>query len=381
MIETIAISNLLVGMFVVEVGDGSFDNPTTRLNMKITSELEIAALYEAGTRSVTIDTEKGISGSKAESSEKPHPFIAAISEANEKMDKAVAYSRSMMEDVRLGKAVDPDAARVVVDSMLETIFRNESAALFLTKLGDYDDYTYMHCVNVSVLASVFGRHLGLGNDELHDLGLSGLLHDLGKAFVPDRVLNKPGKLTPEEFSVMQSHPLKGYTLLRGVKGLSRDILAGVLQHHEKWSGGGYPAGLQGEKINNFARIIAVVDIYDAMTSNRIYHKKRAETDVLGFLFKEKASFAPSYVELFVKAVGIYPPGTLVRLTDGRMAIVCAANPDNSLMPVISLVDEHSMCVSAECIDLSTLNDAGESTKIAEVLDQSPRTLNLSALLE
>lgn len=374
--EKINISELTVGMYVIEIGDGSFDSPVTRLDTMVNSEQQLAALQKIKASTVVIDR----SMSSVPSASKANSFKESLNEANEKMTKAVAYSRSMMEDVRMGKSVDPGAAVTAVDSMLETVFNNESAALFLTKLGDYDDYTYMHCVNISVLASVFGRHLGLNEKDLHDLGLSGLLHDLGKAMIPDYILNKPGKLTADEFAVIQSHPLKGYSLLRGVKGLSKDVLAGALQHHEKWSGAGYPGGLVGDKINRFARIISVVDVYDAMTSNRVYHKKRAETDVLGFLFKQKDSFAPSYVELFVKAVGIYPPGTLVRLSNNRLAVVCSANPDNTLMPLISLVNEKTMKIGTSCIDLAVLAESGQEVKIAEVLDQGPGAIDLSPML-
>ncbi len=372
--KKITIDSLKVGMFVVEAGEGTFESPTSKLNKLIRDDLEIVILQKTGVQSVLVDMDKSVSSGS------PEPqvctFADDIGEIDAKMSKAVAYSRSMMEDVRMGRSVDPKQARQVVDSILENIFQNESAALFLIKLGNYDNYTYMHCVNVSVLATVFGHHLGLDKKELYDLGLSGLLHDLGKALIPEYILNKPGKLSPEEFAIMQSHPLKGYNLLKDVLGVPRNALMGMLQHHEKWGGGGYPSGTRGKKINLFARILAVVDIYDAMTSNRVYHQKRAETDVLGFLFKLKDDFAPNYVEKFVKAIGIYPPGTLVRLSDDRLAMVCAKNPDNALRPRLSLVDSDKMTLEPHCLAMDDLENSNKLS-IVEVMDQLSNELDIS----
>lgn len=364
-------------MYVIEAGEGTFASPTARIHKTIGSSAEISALRHTGVLTVCIDPERGQASGHTGKSIVGREFLETVADVSEKMTRAVAYSRSMMEDVRLGRAVNPAEASKVVDYMLASVFKNQPAALFLTKLGNYDDYTYMHCVNVSVLASVFGKHLGLPNTVVHDLGLSGLLHDLGKALIPDTILNKPGKLTPDELAVMRSHPLKGHSMLKDVPGIVSDVLQGALQHHEKWDGTGYPAGLRGESINEFARILAVVDVYDAMTSNRVYHKKRAETDVLGYLFQQKEAFAPSYVELFVKAVGIYPPGTLVRLSDDVLAVVCAVNPDNTMTPLVAVVDEQTMKATDQCIDLA---DKGAEVKIVEVLDQGRGSVDLSALL-
>ena len=179
---------------------------------------------------------------------------------------------------------------------------------------------------------------------------------------------------------MKSHPIKGYMLLRHIPNISKDVVLGALQHHEKWNGEGYPRGLKGEKINLFARILAIVDIYDAMTSNRVYHKKRAETDVLGYLFQHKDDFAPSYVELFVKTVGIYPPGTFVRVSNGREAVVCSADPLQPTMPTIAFVSETTRQIEAKSFPLSSLSINKEPLKITEVLNHPPGTIDLAPLL-
>lgn len=378
MVETISIDQLTVGMFVVEAGSGTFEDPTTKIQMQILHKLEILALKKTGVLYVVVDWNKSDLPDDSRKLKKDHEkFHDDVRQIDKRIQQAVAYSRSMMEDVRLGKSINPSDAAPVVDTILTNIFQNESAALFLTKLGTYDDYTYMHCVNVSVLASIFGRHLGMDGTELYELGLSALFHDLGKALIPASILNKPGKLTADERAVMKAHPLKGYNLLKDIPGLSREVLNGMLQHHEKWSGAGYPKGLQGAAISEFARILAVVDVYDAMTSDRVYHKKRAETDVLGFLFKEKNAFAPGYVERFVKVVGIYPPGTLVRLSTGTLAMVCQTNQDDTLNPWLNLVSD-DMKVSSQCFLLNTLNDGGE-VKIVEVMDHLAHQVDLSSL--
>ncbi|MBU1249009.1 MAG: HD-GYP domain-containing protein [Proteobacteria bacterium] len=376
--ERISIDALQVGMYVLEVGEGSFDNPSTKINMSMMFEQEILAFRQAGIKTVLIDPERSHVPHAKETAPVTTDFRKSLQEVDQKLAKAVAYSRSMMTDVRMGKSVNPEEATPVVNEILDSIFRNESAALFLTKLGNYDDYTYMHCVNVSVLASVFGKHLGLKDKDLFNLGLSGLLHDIGKSLIPDEILNKPSKLTKEEMETMQAHPLKGYKLLKDTSGLHPNVLLGMLQHHEKWTGAGYPLKISGEKINTFARILAVVDVYDAMTSNRVYHTKRAETDVLGFLFSHKADFAPGYVERFVKAVGIYPAGTLVRLSDDRLAVVCNANPEDSLKPYLSVISDR-MKVSPACTQFDTLAEGNPELKIIEVLDQQEHNVDITSL--
>ncbi|MGE4506604.1 MAG: HD-GYP domain-containing protein [Desulfovibrionaceae bacterium] len=378
--ETIAVEDIAIGMFVVDVGEGTFDAPRTKVGTIMRTGEQLDRLRALGVKTARIDPDKARQLAEAEPapSGTPASFPEDVREMDQRMAQAVALSRSMMRDVRLGRAVHPEQALPLVEGMIESAFRNESAAVFLTKLGNYDDYTYMHCVNVMVLASVFGRHMGLDDAAVRSLGLAGLLHDLGKALVPDAILNKPGRLTEEELAVMRTHPRKGYALLRGVRGLAEQTLLGALEHHEKWNGEGYPDGKKAESISIFARMLSIVDVYDAMTSNRVYHKGRAETDVLAYLFQNKDDFAPGYVERFVKTVGIYPPGTLVRLSDGSLALVCM-NTARSLLPAVAMVNRESGRVDAKVVRLETLQDAGKPVSIVEVLDRGAFPVDISGL--
>lgn len=244
----------------------------------------------------------------------------------------------MLEDARLGTSVDTNSAKEIVGQLVERVVANPDALLWLTHLKQRDEYTATHCVNVCVLAITFGRWLGLANEALRDLGLGALLHDLGKMRVPSEVLNKAGRLTDEEFAVMKAHPEIGHRLLSEGSDLSPEVLDIVLYHHERIGGQGYPAGLCGEQLGRYTKIVSIVDVYDAVTSDRVYHDGISPSAALKNLYNwAPNNFDLDLIEAFIRSIGIYPVGSLVQLNTGDVGVVVASNESHRLRPLILLV--------------------------------------------
>ena len=248
------------------------------------------------------------------------------------------YIDKALADVRLGQAVNTDAAKELVTEVANSITRSPHALVWLTNLKERDEYTSIHCMNVCVMAVSFGRTLGMEKAELEILGLGGLLHDLGKMRVPLEILNKPSKLTFEEFEVMKTHPVEGYNMLKEQGDLPGDVLDIVKHHHERRNGKGYPSQLGGDEINNMTRIVAIVDVYDAITSDRVYHDAISPYDALKNMYEwVKEDFDKDMIEKFIKCLGIYPIGCVVELNLGHVGIVVSASEKSKLRPIVMLV--------------------------------------------
>ncbi|CAN0604027.1 unnamed protein product, partial [Ectocarpus sp. 12 AP-2014] len=191
-----------------------------------------------------------------------------ITRATGHYSDAKSVAQNIMNGMRVGRTLDVNKAREVVDRCVESILRNDDALLLLTKLKHKDEYTAEHCLNVSILSAAFGKRLGLLEEEIKTLGLCGLLHDIGKAKIPDEILQKPGSLTPEEYGIMQNHANWGRDMLMALPRVVHATIDVAYNHHERLDGKGYPRGLVDYQIPYFAKIVAIVDTYDAITSNR-----------------------------------------------------------------------------------------------------------------
>ena len=248
------------------------------------------------------------------------------------------YIDSALEDVRLGKSVDTEAAKELVTDIASSVNRSPNAMMWLTHMKSRDEYTSIHCMNVCILAVSFGRSLGLGKTELAVLGLGALLHDLGKMRTPLEILNKPGRLTREEFEIMKKHSRLGYDLLVAQGGLPQSVLDIVLHHHERVNGSGYPDGLVGEQIERLVQIVSIVDVYDAITSDRCYHDGIAPYEALKNMYDwVNENFEKELVEQFIKCLGIYPIGSMIKLNTGQIGIVVSASEKSRLRPIILLL--------------------------------------------
>ncbi|WP_372995001.1 HD-GYP domain-containing protein [Marinobacter sp.] len=284
--------------------------------------------------------------------------------------EARSVATGIMSGLRVGRALDLNKAREVVDDCVDSILRNDDALLLLTKLKNKDEYTAEHCLNVSILSAAFGKKLGLLEEEIRTLGLCGLLHDIGKAKVPVDILQKPGGLTPEEYGIMQNHANWGRDMLMAMPKVVHAAVDVAYNHHERLDGKGYPRALVDYQIPYFAKIVAIVDTYDAITSNRAYDRARSSMEALEIIHRFRGSqFDPDLTREFVLMIGIYPPGSIVEMKSGEVAIVIASNPRNRRKPKVMLVRDEKKQRPAKyrLLDLSRTprNSAGEPFEIAK----------------
>jgi putative nucleotidyltransferase with HDIG domain len=266
--------------------------------------------------------------------------------------KTVKILKNVMNDVRTGKLLNKDAISSISKKMLEITKYNKNLLSSVAKLKSYDEYTFEHSINVGIFASSLAKHIGLPEQEVEILTLSGILHDTGKMLVPSEILNKPGKLTDEEFKIMKSHVIKGYDYLLK-QGFDKEPLKIVIEHHERYDGSGYPYGLSDKDISLHGKIGAVVDIYDAITSDRVYHKGMQAAKALKLMFNWSDSHIDKKVfEFFVTHIGIYPVGTLLMLNTNELALV-GKYENNSLNPIVVIfINPKGKFITPFLVDLS-----------------------------
>ncbi|MCC6093616.1 MAG: HD-GYP domain-containing protein [Eubacterium sp.] len=225
-------------------------------------------------------------------------------------------------------------AKTVVSDLMDSIRKNNAIMLSIDDLRISDEYTFKHSVDVAALSMIIARKEKLSEDQIQKIGLAGLLHDLGKTKIPNEILNKPGRLTPEEFEIMKKHSQYSYELVRNNPEVSPDIAIGILQHHEKMNGCGYPFGLTEEHIHPYAKILSVADIFDALATDRPYKKAmnlKDATDLLMTMTAELDSFA---LRSFLRTILLYPVDSIVQLSNGESARVVSNHPDLPLRPTV-----------------------------------------------
>lgn len=245
---------------------------------------------------------------------------------------------SILEDARLGRSLDSATAKKSVGGMVESVLRNPDALIWFNELKNKDAYTSEHSMRVCVLALTFGRHLELSEDELNILGIGALLHDVGKMQVPAEIINKPGRLSAEEFELMKSHVPRGVEILDRTPGIPAAAIDVARSHHERFDGSGYATGLKGDQISLFGQIGAIVDSYDAITSDRSYHKGMSPHDALRKMYEwRRKDFHETLVEQFIQCMGIYPIGSVVEMNTGSVGVVISANRARRLRPRVALV--------------------------------------------
>ena len=363
-------------MYIDEICGSWMDHPFWKKSFLLESDKDLATLQNSSIREVWIDTRLGRdveAGSTAtfekDATKDVENELAQISAStpaqiplHEELDRARALLAegktaitSMFNEVRMGNAIKISEAEPLVDEISLSIARNPEAFLNIARLKNVDDYTYLHSVAVCGLMIALGKTLGMSGRDLKDAGIAGLMHDVGKALIPNEVLNKPGKLTDEEFEVMKGHPRKGWEVLNVAEGANAIALDVCLHHHERVDGKGYPDRISGDKLTLFARMGAVCDVYDALTSNRCYKAGWEPAETIRKMAEwREGHFDEKVFQAFVKTTGIYPSGSLVRLKSGRLAIVLEQSSKSLLTPVVKVFfsTKSNAPIMPEMLDLS-----------------------------
>lgn len=379
MLKTIPTHQVTLGMHIHALNGAWIDHPFWKSKFVLNDPEDLKKLRASSIKEVVIDIAKGVdvktsetattapaatqpAESVAEQPKTPEEkkAVARVSAAEEQVraKKILQESKkavtTMLNDVRMGKAVNPGTATALVEEIASSVSRNESALISLVRLKTKDDYTYMHSVAVCALMIALAKELNLNDTETKQAGMAGLLHDVGKAGIPLEVLNKPGALTDDEFTLVKLHPERGHAMLMQANILDEVVLDVCLHHHEKVNGSGYPHKLKADNISLFAKMGAVCDVYDAVTSNRPYKAGWEPGVSLHRMAQWEGHFDDVVFKAFVRSIGIYPIGSMVKLKSGRLAVVVDQNEKSLLTPLVKVFfsTKSKTPIPVETLDLS-----------------------------
>lgn len=376
--EKVSVYDLKLGMYVVELDRPWLETPFLFQGFIISSEEEIDQLTEYCDH-VFID----VSQTEIKYQDRGQtrrqvrdrriykiPTESALPQAISHYDHAKRTVDNVLTSLRLSHDINTTEVKTAVRACVKNVIKNPNAMLWLSQIKNKDDYTAEHSVRVSVMAVALGRELDLLEQELEDLGVAAMLHDVGKVKIPDEILNKEGALTREEYEVIKTHTTAGRSLLMSKSDVPPIAVDVAYNHHEYINGKGYPRGVTGAKISFFAKIVSIVDAFDAMTSDRVYSKGRSVLEALRILYDCRGTqFDEELVRTFIRLIGIYPPGHIAELSNGEVGIILSCSPRNKLRPKVIVVRnaEKKLCTE-RILDLTkNQKDAkGQNIRVKEI---------------
>lgn len=406
MIIKITLGSLKPGMHVVNPGLHPAEHPEVHLEeMTVPDEATIEAIRQRHCTDVFIDTEHGpYFAANPDEKRRIETLFAALDNATpeeqlaspgfdaltrdiEVLDGAyrdmIRHCRQFVESIKRGAMVEMEASENFVETIIRDGAEKARALFLLSKLRDFDEYTYTHSLNVSLLATLFGKVLGLSHQNLMVLGLAGLYHDVGMLRVPERVMRKSGRLSAQELAELRLHPLHGLAILEKNGKMPPEALRAVAEHHERHDGRGYPRGLAGGQLHGASQTLAIVNTFDSLTSDRRQGLSVHQHRAMCLVFASRGtSFYPPLVDRFVQFFGIYPVGSIVRFANGRKAIVVEQNAGNLLRPQVRVIlDAANRHMQPQDLDLAALPPEDAGHRIVDCLSNQECRVAVNAHLK
>jgi len=401
MIKKIPVNKVKVGVYVHNLDCSWMQHPFTVNQFKITHKDQINKIEKSGIKEFYIDTEKGCDVDDNPTAENmevdPDPESISInissktqttSLTNELVravkvkEEAIQAVSNIMKDARLGKLVNLNHIESLIENVVSLVLCNKDALLGFMRIRELDKYTFEHAVSASILLVAFGESLALSDDELMQIGIGGLLMDIGKSLIPQEILRKPGELSDDEFGIMRKHVVYGKGLVEQTPNTSEVVMNIISEHHERIDGSGYPAGMQGDDISLYGQMAAIVDVYDALSVNRVYCTGSSPNAALKKLVTSGTEFNQELVQKFIHCIGIYPVGSLVALSNGLFAVVIKSGSKGLLYPAIRIVFDSTkrQFITPQDIDLSDQEEK-ESVKIVGAVEPDKWRINPADFME
>jgi len=382
--------NLEQGMYVAELDRPWLDSPFKLQGFNIKTERELKVLRnicyyvyidQARESKLSLAAKSRAANSSlvlGKAPKKRGSFEKEINAATVNYRATGQLISDFMQKVKGGDGIDTKLAKEAVASSVNSILKSPDAHLWLMQLKNKDKYTAQHSLNVSMLSIVLGRHIGLPEPELRNLGLCGMMHDMGKMLIPSGILNKPAELNPEELEIMKTHTTLGAELLKSSENMFHGAIETALTHHERIKGQGYPQGLKDSGVSFYSNIVSIVDTYDALTSDKVYKKGMTHLEATQILYQQAGEqFDRPLVSKFIESLGIFPPGCYVQLSDNRIALVLEVNEESKLRPrVMTIMDRYMNPVKEMVVNLDkVLTDSnGKPLRIQNII--SPEMFNI-----
>ncbi|WP_110948167.1 HD-GYP domain-containing protein [Pseudomonas bohemica] len=371
MLRKIAVSDLTLGMYIHEFCRPRVHDPfwTQHVERELRDEAVLHRIQES-TREVWIDTRRGksptvqvhilavASRSVCDTDTTPASMEKELARARLICGRAKDAVMKMFTDARMGRAMNAQDVDLLVEEISTSVMRHPHALISLSRLKTSDEYTYMHSVAVCALMVALAQRMDLSEEQVREAGVAGLMHDVGKMKIAPAILNKADRLTYDEYEVMKHHPQAGLEILQNCQQVTHAVRDVCLHHHEKVDGSGYPHGLKGEEISLFARMGAICDVYDAVTSDRPYKRGWNAAQSIREMASWKGHFDETIFQHFVKTVGIYPVGALVRLKSERLGVVVEQGEKSLLHPKVKvfLSTRTRIAFEPEIIDLASSDE-------------------------